>query len=133
MAFGVGKSGTCTPKNVIFAVFKANSEGEMPCSFLQNGGFGRGSLNNICIASYGGGAKNFTTNFNGTLNSPTDCTLSFVGNGDVLPRMPRNTRKLLAEKSLPQMTQMRTDVRTTSVDSVNSVGTKRTLSICADL
>lgn len=26
--FGVGKSGTCTPKNYIFVVFKANSEGE---------------------------------------------------------------------------------------------------------
>ena len=28
VAFGVGKSGTCTPKNYIFVVFKANSEGE---------------------------------------------------------------------------------------------------------
>ena len=28
MAFGVGKNGTCTPKNYIFVVFKANSEGE---------------------------------------------------------------------------------------------------------
>ena len=43
-------------------VFKVNSEGKMPCSFLQNRGFGRGSLNNICIASYGVGAKFFTTN-----------------------------------------------------------------------
>jgi len=49
----------------------------------------------------------------------------------------------LAEKSLPQMTRMRTDVGgygipaiptlPNSVNSVNSVGTKRTLSICADL
>lgn len=28
VAFWVGKSGTCTPKNYIFVVFKANSEGE---------------------------------------------------------------------------------------------------------
>ena len=32
------------------------------CSFLQNGCSGRGCLNNICIASYGVGAKFFTTN-----------------------------------------------------------------------
>ena len=65
MAFGVGKSGTCTPKNYIFVVFKANSEGENALStmlFLQNGCSGRGCLNNICIASYGVGAKFFTTN-----------------------------------------------------------------------
>ena len=30
--------------------------------FLQNGCSGRGCLNNICIASYGIGAKFFTTN-----------------------------------------------------------------------
>ena len=28
VAFWVGKSGTCTPKNYIFVVFKANSEGK---------------------------------------------------------------------------------------------------------
>ena len=70
----MGKSGTCTQKNYIFVVFKANSEGKIPCSFLQNGGFGRGSRNNICIASYGDGAKIFTTNFNGTNEPPTDGT-----------------------------------------------------------
>ena len=32
------------------------------CFFLQNGCSGRGCLNNICIASYGVGAKFFTTN-----------------------------------------------------------------------
>ena len=32
------------------------------CFFLQNGCSGRGRLNNICIASYGVGAKFFTTN-----------------------------------------------------------------------
>ena len=65
MAFGVGKSGTCTPQNYIFVVFKANSEGEkvvFTAFFLQNGCSGRGYLNNICIASYGIGAKFFTTN-----------------------------------------------------------------------
>ena len=58
-------------------------------------------------------------------------------------RNARNAQKLLAEKSLPQMS---TDVHrlggygipaiptlTNSVDSVNSVGTKRTLSICVNL
>ena len=61
----------------------------------------------------------------------------------VLPQNSRNTQKLLAEKSLPQMTRMRTDVGgygipaiptlPNSVNSVNSVGTKRTLSICVAL
>ena len=34
MAFGVGKSGTCTPQNYIFVVFKANSEGENALSTM---------------------------------------------------------------------------------------------------
>ena len=34
VAFGVGKSGTCTPKNYIFVVFKANSEGENALSTM---------------------------------------------------------------------------------------------------
>ena len=34
VAFGVGKSGTCTPKNYIFVVFKANSEGEKVVSTM---------------------------------------------------------------------------------------------------
>ena len=51
-----------------------------------------------------------------------------------LPQNARNAQKLLTEKSLPQMTRMRTDVGgygipaiptlTNSVDSVNSVGEK---------
>ena len=52
----------------------------------------------------------------------------------IFPQNARNTRKLLAEKSLPQMAQMRTDVGgygipaiptlPNSVNSVNSVGEK---------
>ena len=34
VAFWVGKSGTCTPKNYIFVVFKANSEGEKVLSTM---------------------------------------------------------------------------------------------------
>ena len=34
VAFWVGKSGTCTPKNCIFVVFKANSEGEKVVSTM---------------------------------------------------------------------------------------------------
>ena len=132
VAFGVGKSGTCTPKNYIFVVFKANSEGEMPCSFLQNGGFGRESLNNICIASYGDGAKIFTTNLMSVdipQNTPKTrkpiaertshkwhgyttsecsslcCTKQLL----LLPRNARNAQNLLAEKGLPRMTRMNTD------------------------
>ena len=78
-----GKSGTCTPKNYIFVVFKANSEGKMPCSFLQNGCSGRGCLNNICIASYGVGAKFFTTNLMSV---------------DLLQNTPK-TRKPIAERT----------------------------------
>ena len=55
----------------------------MPCSFLQNGGFGRGSLNNICIASYGDGAKFFTTNLMSV---------------DLLQNTPK-TRKPIAERT----------------------------------
>ena len=63
--------------------------------------------------------------------------------GKRFPQNARNAQKLLAEKSLPQMTRMRTDVGgygipaiptlPNSVYSVNSVGEQRTLSICADL
>ena len=94
------------------------------CFFLQNGCSGRGCLNNICIASYGVGAKFFTTN------------LMSVD----LPRMARNAQNLLAEKGLPQMS---TDVHRlggygipaiptlpNSVYSVNSVGEQRTITIC---
>ena len=136
VAFGVGKSGTCTPKNYIFVVFKANSEGKKVAStavfFLQNGCSGRGCLNNICIASYGVGAKFFATNLMGVdlpQNTPKTrkpiaertshrwhgyttrgcsslcCTKQLL----LLPRNARNAQNLLAEKSLPQMTRMRTD------------------------
>ena len=70
-------------KNYIFVVFKANSEGKMPCSFLQNGCSGRGCLNNICIASYGVGAKFFTTNLMSV---------------DLLQNTPK-TRKPIAERT----------------------------------
>ncbi len=126
------KSGTCTPKNYIFVVFKANSEGEMPCFFLQNRAFGRGCLNNICIASYGVGAKFFTTNLmsvNLLQNTPKTrkpiaertshkwhgyttrgcsslcCTKQLL----LLPQNARNAQNLLAEKGLPRMVRMNTD------------------------
>ena len=127
-----GKSGTCTPKNYIFVVFKANSEGKMPCSFLQNGCSDRGCLNNICIASYGVGAKFFTTNLMSVdllQNTPKTrkpiaertshkwhgyttrgcsslcCTKQLL----LLPRNARNAQKLLAEKRLPRIARMNTD------------------------
>ena len=63
--------------------------------------------------------------------------------GKRFPQNARNAQKLLAEKSLPQMAQMRTDVGgygipaiptlPKSVNSVNSVGEQRTLSICVNL
>ena len=109
-------------------VFKENSEGENALStmlFLQNGCSGRGCLNNICIASYGVGAKFFTTNLMSVdllQNTPKTrkpiaerashkwhgyttrgcsslcCTKQLL----LLPRNARNTRNLLAEKGLPQ-------------------------------
>ncbi|WP_278865435.1 hypothetical protein [Leyella stercorea] len=61
----------------------------------------------------------------------------------IFPQNARNAQKLLAEKSLPQMTRMFTDVGgygipaiptlPNSVYSVNSVGEQRTLSICVNL
>ena len=63
--------------------------------------------------------------------------------GKRFPQNARNSQKLLAEKSLPQMARMFTDIGgygipaiptlPNSVDSVDSVGTKRTLSICVNL
>ena len=63
--------------------------------------------------------------------------------GKRFPQNARNAQKLLAEKSLPRMTQMSTDVGgygipaiptlPNSVYSVNSVGEQRTLSICVNL
>ena len=135
VAFGVGKSGTCTPKNYIFVVFKANSEGENALStmlFLQNGCSGRGCLNNICIVSYGVGAKFFTTNLMSVdlpQNTPKTrkpiaertshkwhgyttrgcsslcCTKQLL----LLPRNARNTQNLLAEKGLPRIARIDTD------------------------
>ena len=61
----------------------------------------------------------------------------------IFPQNARNAQKLLAEKSLPQMARMFTDVGgygipaiptlPNSVYSVNSVGEQRTISICAHL
>ena len=53
------------------------------CFFLQNGCSGRGCLNNICIASYGVGAKFFTTNLMGV----------------DLPQNTPKTRKPIAERT----------------------------------
>jgi hypothetical protein len=63
--------------------------------------------------------------------------------GKRFPQNARNAQKLLAEKSLPQMAQMSTDVGgygipaiptlPNSVYSVNSVGEQCTLSICVNL
>ncbi|WP_440315200.1 hypothetical protein [Leyella stercorea] len=60
-----------------------------------------------------------------------------------LPQMSTELTEPLAEKSLPQMARMRTDVGgygipaiptlPNSVNSVNSVGEQRTLSICVNL
>ena len=61
----------------------------------------------------------------------------------IFPQNARNAQKLLAEKSLPQMARMFTDVGgygipaiptlPNSVNSVHSVGTQRTLTICVNL
>ena len=96
------------------------------CFFLQNGCSGRGCLNNICIASYGVGAKFFTTNLMSVdllQNTPKTrkpiaertshkwhryttrgcsslcCTKQLL----LLPRNARNAQNLLAEKGLPRM------------------------------
>ncbi len=76
-----------------------------------------------------------------TLTNSVD-SVNSVGE-KIFPQNARNAQKLLAEKSLPQTARMFTDVGgygipaiptlTNSVDSVNSVGTKRTLSICVNL
>ena len=102
------------------------------CFFLQNGCSGRGCLNNICIASYGVGAKFFTTNLMSVdipQNTPKTrkpiaertshkwhgyttsecsslcCTKQLL----LLPRNARNAQNLLAEKGLPRMARMNTD------------------------
>ena len=96
------------------------------CFFLQNGCSGRGCLNNICIASYGVGAKFFTTNLMSVdlpQNTPKTrkpiaertshkwhgyttrgcsslcCTKQLL----LLPRNARNAQNLRAEKGLPRM------------------------------
>ena len=100
--------------------------------FLQNGCSGRGYLNNICITSYGVGAKFFTTNLMSVdlpQNTPKTrkpiaertshgwhgyttrgcsslcCTKQLL----LLPRNARNAQNLLAEKGLPRMARMDTD------------------------
>ena len=102
------------------------------CFFLQNGCSGRGCLNNICIASYGVGAKFLTTNLMSVdlpQNTPKTrkpiaertshkwhgytirgcsslcCTKQLL----LLPRNARNAQNLLAEKGLPRMARMNTD------------------------
>ena len=99
---------------------------------LQNGCSGRWCLNNICIASYGVGAKFFTTNLMSVdlpLNTPKTrkpiaertyhkwhgyttrgcsclcCTKQLL----LLPRNARNAQNLLAEKGLPRMARIDTD------------------------
>ena len=133
--FGWAKVALAHPKNYIFVVFKANSEGEKVLStmlFLQNGCSGRGCLNNICIASYRVGAKFFTTNlmsvdllqntsktrkpiaertshkwYGYTTRgcSSLCCTKQLLH----LPRNARNAQNLLAEKGLPRMARIDTD------------------------
>ena len=98
----------------------------LPRFFLQNGCSSRGCLNNICIASYGVGAKFFTTNLMGVdllQNTPKTrkpiaertshkwhgyttrgcsslcCTKQLL----LLPRNARNAQNLRAEKGLPRM------------------------------
>ena len=57
--------------------------------------------------------------------------------GKIFPQNARNTRNLLAEKSLPQMARMFTDVGGYGIPAIptlpNSVGEQRTLSICVNL
>ena len=99
---------------------------------LQNGCSGRGCLNNICIVSYGVGAKFFTTNLMSVdlpQNTPKTrkpiaertshkwhgyttrgcsslcCTKQLL----LLPRNARNTQNLLAEKGLPRIARIDTD------------------------
>ena len=102
------------------------------CFFLQNGCSGRGCLNNICIVSYGVGAKFFTTNLMSVdllQNTPKTrkpiaertshkwhgyttrgcsslcCTKQLL----LLPRNARNAQNLRAEKGIPRMAQIDTD------------------------
>lgn len=80
MALRVDKNGTCTrrkrcfgwakvalahPKTTFLWFSRRTARAKRCCLlrfFLQNGCSGRWCLNNICIASYGVGAKFFTTN-----------------------------------------------------------------------
>ena len=136
VAFWVGKSGTCTPKTTFLWFSRRTARAKMRCLlcfFLQNGCSGRGCLNNICIASYGVGAKFFTTNLMSVdipQNTPKTrkpiaertshkwhgyttrgcsslcCTKQLL----LLPRNARNAQNLLAEKGLPRMARIDTDV-----------------------
>ena len=63
--FGWAKVALAHPKTTFLWFSRRTARAKMRCLlcfFLQNGCSGRGCLNNICIASYGVGAKFFTTN-----------------------------------------------------------------------
>ena len=63
--FGWAKVALAHPKTTFLWFSRRTARAKIRCllcSFLQNGCSGRGCLNNICIASYGVGAKFFTTN-----------------------------------------------------------------------
>ena len=135
VAFGVGKSGTCTPKNYIFVVFKANSEGKNALStmlFSPEWVFRSRVLEQYLHCKLRGWRKVFTTNLMGAdlpQNTPKTrkpiaertshkwhgyttsecsslcCTKQLL----LLPRNARNAQNLLAEKGLPRMTRMNTD------------------------
>lgn len=86
MAFGVGKSGTCTPKNYIFVVLKANSEGEKVLStmlFSPEWVFRSRVLEQYLHCKLRGWRKVFTTNLMSV---------------DLLQNTPK-TRKPIAERT----------------------------------
>ena len=135
VAFWGGKSGTCTPKNYIFVVFKANSEGENALStmlFSPEWVFRSRVLEQYLHCKLRGWRKVFTTNLMGAdlpQNTPKTrkpiaertshkwhgyttrgcsslcCTKQLL----LLPRNARNAQNLLAEKGLPRMARMNTD------------------------
>ena len=84
--FGWAKVALAHPKTTFLWFSRRTARAKMRCLlcfFLQNGCSGRGCLNNICIASYGVGAKFFTTNLMGV---------------DLLQNTPK-TRKPIAERT----------------------------------
>ena len=63
--FGWAKVALAHPKTIFLWFSRRTARAKMRCLlcfFLQNGCSGRGYLKNICITSYGVGAKFFTTN-----------------------------------------------------------------------